>query len=344
MRRWRDAREGEILESLDGLFFDVKGLVHPPDRIVAFIRFYPNVNGNRIKGSKLYRKVYSLKDRYRLLKERYPRYLVYDPVFDEVLCEVPRNEVKSIHDPVEFLKEILLNRERLDELTLKALSFAEVIKRHSKIPWESIGVSGSVMIGLHQESSDIDIVVYGSKNCLAVYETMRELLEEEDCVRPYREEELKKLYKFRYSDTHMRYEDFERVERRKVTQGIYLDREFFIRFVKNFDEERESYGSILYKNCGRILVKAEVADSSDSIFTPCRYGIENVEVVKGRKVESITEIASFRGRFCDQAREGELIVAQGKLERVERADGREYHYRVLLGGSPEDYMIVVDKR
>lgn len=343
MRRWRDVREGEVLESLDGLFFDVKGLVHPPDRIVAFIRFFPNVNGDRIKGSKIYSKVYSLRDRYTLLKERYPKYLVYDPIFDEVLCEVPRDEVKSIHNPVEFLKEIRINRDGLDELTLKALSFAEVIKRRSGIPWESIGVSGSVMIGLHQRSSDIDVVVYGSKNCLAVYETMRELLEEEYYVRPYREEELKKLYKFRYSDTHMRYEDFERVERRKVTQGLYMDRDFFIRFVKNFNEERESYGSIIYKNCGRILVKAEIADSSDSIFTPCRYGIENVEVIKGRKVEPITEIVSFRGRFCDQAREGELIVAQGKLERVKKAGEKEYHYRVLLGGSPEDYMVVVDK-
>ena len=199
------------------------------------------------------------------------------------------------------------------------------------------------MIGLNKESSDIDIVVYGSKNCFSVYKAMRELLDRGESIKPYGDEDLKRLYRFRYPDTYMRYEDFEKVETRKVTQGLYLGRDFFIRFVKDFDEENEGYGSVLYRNCGRVLVKARVVDSSDSIFTPCRYRIGEVKVLKGRKVEPITEVASFRGRFCDQAREGETIVAQGKLERVEAADELERHYRVLLGGSPEDYMIVIDK-
>ncbi|MEM2875842.1 MAG: hypothetical protein QXL67_02685, partial [Candidatus Bathyarchaeia archaeon] len=74
-------REGEVLETWDNIFFDVKGLIHPPDRIVAFIRFFPSADGDRVKDGKKYRKVYSLKDRYRLLEDSLSKYLVYDPVF-----------------------------------------------------------------------------------------------------------------------------------------------------------------------------------------------------------------------------------------------------------------------
>ena len=41
--------EGDLIESKDGVFFDVKGLVHPPKRVIAFIRYVPDLNGNREK-------------------------------------------------------------------------------------------------------------------------------------------------------------------------------------------------------------------------------------------------------------------------------------------------------
>ena len=97
------AREGDLVETSEGLIFDVKGLVHPHGRIVAFIRYYPNENGDRKRNRLVYGKVYSFADRYILLKERFPKYVVYDPVFDEILCEVPVSDAKKRLDPVEKL-------------------------------------------------------------------------------------------------------------------------------------------------------------------------------------------------------------------------------------------------
>lgn len=335
-------REGEVLETWDNVFFDVKGLTHPPDRVVAFIRFFPSVDGDRLRDGRRYRKVYSLKDRYTILESRFPQYLVYDPVFDEYLCEVPYSDIKFLHDPVNFLREIRLRKRRPDNLTLKALKFAELLKENSNIPWSSIGISGSVMIGMHKQSSDIDILIYGSRNCLSVYENLKTLLKDEGPVKPYGEEGLRKLFLFRYKDTHMSYEDFKRVESRKVTQGIFEDRDFFIRFVKNFEENDERYGEFTYRKAGWAKVKARIIDSSDSIFTPCRYRIDDVEILSGKKVNPIVEISSFRGRFCDQAREGEEIIAQGKLERAKESGDSQHYYRLLLGDAPSDYMILAD--
>jgi predicted nucleotidyltransferase len=62
--------------------------------------------------------------------------------------------------------------------------------------------------------------------------------------------------------------------------------------------------------------------------------------VEGSKLEPIREIASFRGRFCEQAKRGEAITAQGKAERVtDKRKEREY-YRIILGNKPSDYMVL----
>jgi predicted nucleotidyltransferase len=76
------------------------------------------------------------------------------------------------------------------------------------------------------------------------------------------------------------------------------------------------------------------------IFTPCCYKIEDVKLLDGTPVQTIEEIVSFRGRFCEQAKNGETVVAQGKVERVQKLGERE-HYRLLLGNKTSDHMILV---
>ncbi|MCP8323598.1 MAG: hypothetical protein L6N96_05415, partial [Candidatus Methylarchaceae archaeon HK02M2] len=55
------------------------------------------------------------------------------------------------------------------------------------------------------------------------------------------------------------------------------------------------------------------------------------------KVNDLKEIASFRGRFCEQAKNGETVIAQGKIERV--INTYEDHHRILLGNKLTDFMI-----
>ena len=64
-------REGDFIETFDGNIFDVKGLVHPPGKVIAFIRYTPNQRGDRKKGKVTYQKVYPLHERYELLQEKF---------------------------------------------------------------------------------------------------------------------------------------------------------------------------------------------------------------------------------------------------------------------------------
>ena len=63
-----------------------------------------------------------------------------------------------------------------------------------------------------------------------------------------------------------------------------------------------------------------------------------MEILKGTRVKPIREIGSFRGRLYEQAKAGEGVIAQGKVERVQRAE-EGVHYRLLLGNKKSDFMI-----
>lgn len=334
------AREGDVVETVDRVFFDVKGLAHPPDRVVAFIRFVPDPNGDRKQNETAYRKVYALKERYALLERTLPQYLVYDPVFGECLCEVPVEALAHHYKPADRLRD-LLHADELDEVELQALRFLKLLKKTANVSWSKLGVSGSILAKLHTPSSDLDPIVYGSKNCHKVHATLKSLLEnKESLVRPYGLEELKKLFDFRSKDTFMAFEEFVRTESRKVLQGKFMGRDYFIRFVKDWDESVERYGTVRYTSEGYAKIRARVVDDSEAIFTPCCYKIDDVDFLEGVRVEPIEEIVSFRGRFCEHARNCEVVVAQGKVERVQRAEKPEYH-RLLLGSKVSDHMILV---
>jgi len=331
-------REGDLLKTKYNIIFDVKGMIHPPHKAIAFPRFIPASSGNRKLKEVAYEKVYPLLERFKFLERNLPHYLVHDPVFDETLCEVPVDDIEKQYKPVEKLRE-LRGSKSLKGLEKLARELAEFLKENAKVPWNGVGISGSLLVGLHMTKSDIDPVFYGSKNCWKVYSVLRSMLK--DAASPfkhYTREDLKALFDFRSKDTIMSFEDFVKAESKKSFQGKFMGTDYFIRFMKDWNEINENYGDVCYKDCGYARIKATIADDSESIFTPCKYDVENVTVIEGSKFQPILEIASFRGRFCEQAGKGEEVIAQGKVERVvDNKEGRE-HFRILLGNKPSDYM------
>jgi len=332
------AREGDFIDTHEGLIFDVKGLVHPPDRLIAYLRYLADPSGDRRRGNRTYIKVYPLSDREKIIKSRYPQYLAYDPVFGDHLQEVPHESVRKLYQPAKKVSE-LLKRHCLDRVQMQALEFVQSLHDESSVRLGKIGLSGSILVDLHTESSDIDVVVYGRENCLSAYETLKRLMSKgRSSISPYGMRDLERLYEFRSKDTLMPLEDFARLERRKFCQGMFRGRDFFIRFLLDWNEVNEKYGDRFYVPLGYSRIKARVEDDSGSIFTPCLYTVSEAEVLEGTIVQPITGITSFRGRFCEQAKKGETVIAQGKAEKVVERDGTE-SFRLVLGAKPSDFMI-----
>lgn len=334
-------REGDLIRTQANVVFDVKGTTHPDGKIIAFPRFIPQADGARKSGRGNYGKVYSLTDRFRYLQEHHPDLIVFDPVYGETLCEVPVEQIAEVYHPQEKLSQ-LREAKTLSPLEQKAFNLAVELHEKSGIPWSAIGVSGSIMVGLTTSTSDIDPLVYGVENSQKAYRALNELRRTASSgFKPYTQTELKALYDFRVKDTHMSFDDFTLVESRKAFQGMYMGVDYFIRFLKDWDETSERYGDLTYQNSGYLKIQASIKDSEDALFTPCTYKLDDVKVLHGPNLTSISEVSSFRGRFCMQAQEGECIEAQGKAELVTNKKTGSKHYRLILGNKPQDYMVLL---
>lgn len=334
-------REGDFLQIEDEAILEVKGLLHPPDKVIAFVRYLPDPEGDRKLDGKTYRKVYSIEERYKVARERYPQSLIYDHVFNEYLPEIDHSNITHSYLPESKLVN-MRKKTRLDRIERQALLFSGILKKEAEIPWRSIGITGSLLVGLHTDRSDIDAIIFGMENCLRVRDTMQNLLSSKKYFSCYDMQDLKKLYEFRVKDTIMPFEDFARHESRKSFQGIFNDRDFFLRYVKDWDEFKEKYGEVIYRPEGYAKIRAKIIDDSDSMFTPCVYKVANVEFLEGQRLHKLEEIASFRGRFCEQAKKDETVIAQGKVERVITRD-QDYH-RILLGSKVTDFMMTIVPR
>ena len=334
-------REGDFIQHESNVIFDVKGLIHPKDKIVAFPRYIPDLKGSRHSNNNLsYGKVYSLSDRFSFLQKHLPHLLLFDEVFGEIMCEVPVDEITKHFKPQEKLESLHIGKPE-NVFEEKALQFALDLHKAAGISLGNIGVSGSILAGLTTKTSDIDLLIYGEKPSRQAYTALQRMFQEcHPHCRAYTVEELDILYDFRSKDTHMSFEDFQRVENRKAFQGMYQGTDFFIRFVKDWHEIPEQYGDVYYSNAGYAKIIAKISNKTEALFTPCTYQIENIKILEGPKLSPIQKVSSFRGRFCEQAENGETIIAQGKLELVLNKKSNEQYYRLLLGSKPEDYLIL----
>ncbi len=340
------AIEGDYIETKrENLFFDVKGLLHPNDYIICFLRFFPDPNGLRIKNRINFRKIYNLDERYALLREKYPEFLFFSKELDLEVQGVKKKEIKKIYTPQNCFKK-LLKKKKLSISETRSRELGELFLSQGNLSEGSIGITGSIMVGLNTEESDIDIIIYGTETSMKFQETLVKIFEKSTNCRKYNIDEYKSHYNWRVGGSNIPFEDFLKSEQRKQHQGKYLENDFFIRYIKSPEDWKGNFYDYQYKNFGRIKLKAHIIDSIDSIFTPCSYKIDPLKILESSNnsnkinIKDISEISSFRGRFCEHARENETVLVEGKLEKVIFKKELEY-FRVLLSDQIQDKMIII---
>lgn len=335
--------EGDYIETKsNNLFFDVKGTHHPSDRKICFIRFYPSSDGDRIKSGIKYKKIYDLTERYSFLRENYPKYLFFSNQFDIELQGVRNEEIKGIYSPLEYY-QTLNRKSNTNHLETCSRELCKLFTEKADFPKNSIGITGSQMIGLSKEYSDIDLIIYGTEISRNFQEKLANILNTNKYCRKYTQQEYLSHYKWRVGGSNISFDKFLKSERRKLHQGIYKGFEFFIRYLKSPSDWKGTYYDFSYKNMGRIELEARIIDDMNGIFTPCSYKIKALKINKADIVEinrdDINEVSSYRGRFCEQAIKGEIVLVTGKLEKVIFRRNREY-YRILLTDQKKDKMIL----
>jgi len=334
IRRFRDR---DYLETVEGYLFCIVGSIHPEDRVMSYLKYVPDPSGKWGRRNKRVRRalrnytMHDLLETFKFLEKHHPEYLYYSSVMGIKMSAVPLNRISTHFKPEEKLSQ-LIRMEKLDDLQRKVIDLADLISDESGVPLRFFGVTGSILLDIHQNFSDIDLIIYGKKNSKSVKETLKQIYDDQKS--PIRRFDKERIREWCLNKTRMyplTYEEAARIFEKRWNRGLFHGTAFSIHPVKLEEENNEKYGDRIFKPEGMIKIEAKVSDTSEADFLPSIYRVEDVRVIEGLKVKDISEVASYEGLYGGLAEEGERILSYGKLERVtDRRIGQEYH-RVLVG-------------
>jgi len=324
--------EGHYIETVEGLFFAVKGVHHPPSITIAYLRYMPDLKGGRMRDGIRYTRLYDLGHTEDILKQDYPHYLNHIEEKSLILQSVPNNQISRIFDPREKLKEITENPESSLHGTIVKL--AESLRKKG-VSSEAIGVSGSVLIDLAEPGSDVDIIVYGMEEGRKTFKSLIELRRETNWVTAYDEMNVGDVVRSRWGDSGLDLNRLDSLEIKKVLHGRVDGRDYFFRLLRLPHEVEAEENS---RPLGIVRLRATITDAEGAIYSPCNYGIEDGEYLDTCGYPIASELLSYRGKFTEQAKEGDIVEARGTLE--ETVINGERSFRVVLGRKG-DYLIPV---
>ncbi len=338
----RKPKDRDFIKTREDMFFCVTGYLHPKNKYTAYLKYTPAKDGEwRGKGVSYKRKLthyhaVEVKKTIDFLKNNYPLYVSKCPVRNMFFSFVPKERIKKYYKPEEKLKK-LLNRRKIDTLERKTVSLVKEISDLSGVEINNFGVTGSILLGIHNPKfSDIDLIVYGSRNSFRVKEVLKEILEcKEAQLKPLTEEKLMEWVEKRMSLFQtLGYKELYRIGKGRWNYGFYQNTYFSIHPVRKDEEIKEKYGDKLYLPIKQVILKATVEDSSEAVFLPSIYKISEVSLFNGNlQPGKIKEVVSYEGLFMDIAGKGDRIEVKGELEKVTQVKGNEEYFRVVIGSS-----------
>ena len=171
----------------------------------------------------------------------------------------------------------------------------------------------------------------------------------------YSMENYRDLYKSRANGSSISFQKFLQYEVRKLHQGKFRNRDFFIRFLEhsnrdNYRKENQ-FENRKIKNLGRIGISGENVNDEYWWTTPSRVQITDVAIQNSNmlipdahdllkknylKITDIHQIISLRGRYTENVRLLERFNVLGTLELV-IPNEKDSYLQISLGTSPEDY-------
>jgi len=343
----QQVRTRDFIYTSDDLYFASTNYLHPEDKINSFLRYIPDPNGDREKNGKRYRKVGS-KEAYTYLQENHPDYLYFCDVTNVEMMGVPLDKVEKIIKPENRLMGLKKPFEsggnvKNPELIKKLMDIADFFHCMADIPYENLGISGSILPGLQKEnSSDLDFVVYGLDNhrrAIAAFKENRgkevyiKDVDKYITVEGITDDYWDFVYNKRMSDESLTKEEFKWYENRKANRGTIDGTLFDILATKDYSEITGVWGDTVYEPQGIAQIECDIVSALGAYDNPSLYTIENVKLIEGVDFD-LSEVVSFTHTYAGEVIDGEHVVAKGKVEKV-IVNGETSHYRLVVGTTRE---------
>ena len=265
-------RDGDMLLTEQGFIFYAFGYEHPPGRAFSFLKYVPKHLSKGLEveffpiewdlgGLKLLRPKALYSPSYwtrilRFLKAKFPEFVFYCPFLGKEMIAIPFSSVKKAFVPSECLRALRTLR-LLDDLQMKALELIELISTASGVSEEDMGLHGSLALGIHGPWSDIDIVIYGSREFRAVEKAVREL----------------------EADGLLELDRKDPLEARRGLRGSFKGVKFVYTAVRKPEEINTHYGQRAYFPLGQVELSCRVTGDGEAMFRPAIYYITDCEPV-----------------------------------------------------------------
>lgn len=328
-------KDRDFIETAEGLFLCVVGYLHPPDSYTAYLKYIPDPGGRWGRGETRYARaipyyhVSQVEETYALLREKYPQYLLSCPVRGITVSSVPRSWVKTYYHPRRRLNALIAEGAG-DALERRLVDLVILLSDLSGLGTEDFGITGSLLTRIHNpEFSDIDLTVHGSMASNRLKSAIVEAREGSGIIERHSRERMETWSLNRSEMFPLNFEELMEIARRRWNYGLFKGTYFSVHPVRADSEIAESYGDRFYRRRTIVTGTAEVTDSSESIFLPAVYRMEDVEL-DGSACIGVNEVVSYEGLFCDIFEEGERVEFSGVLEEVKGGEGC---WRVVIGGA-----------
>jgi predicted nucleotidyltransferase len=253
------------------------------DRVGCVLRYVPDVNGERTNHAGKRYKKFDFEDAYAFIEHHKPHY-------SDLVQRVPVHDIKNVLKPDREISRIAACHPRVQKLL-----------DLFRLPKGSVGCTGSLLCGLENDQSDIDLVIYGKDWFIAQRMVRQGILDGQ--VEGLSADMWQKVYEKRKPE--IPYDQFVLHELRKWNRGQIDGTYFDILYTRSYDELKNApagKGTVI----GRMAIEAKVTDASLAFDSPAVYEVEH---------ESVSRVLSFTHTYSGQALTGETIEACGICEQ-----------------------------
>lgn len=293
----------DFIETAERLIFAVVSQDIEQGKVLCFLRYVKNSPG--------WKKV-ATEPANAFLKQHYPDYLHYSPVLDAHLHAVAIDRIVKHHQPKQRLQQIMQTNQQ-DKIERDLFRLCDLLQQHG-LDLTKIGITGSLLVGVQKQSSDIDLVCYGRDvfhQCRAI---TRKLIEQEK-LQELNANDWQQSYQRRSCE--LSFADYVWHERRKTNKAVINGRKFDLNFI---DELKRSEATS-YQKCGVITLQCTVIDDTHAFDYPAEFKIDH---------EQFDAVVCFTATYTGQAIKGEVVEVSGIVEQTQQGVKR-----IVVGSSRE---------
>jgi predicted nucleotidyltransferase len=312
---------------------------HPNDRKLCIVKYdigksYWTSRETGIRYKRIL-KSYSLEghlDNLKLLAKIEPDYFYKSKMYGVNFLAVPNDRIKKYYYPEERLQEIFEQEEELEEMERKVKKLAELLNDCLQIPFENMGITGSVLWKGQTEKSDIDFMIYGNSHSINFNKKFPLIYDKFPEITPMNQNKTKRYAISMAKKSGLPVKLTYKYIAIKSWLSLYDKTNLSMLFSPTIDELPFQYNEQFFIPISHVDVKCTITDASLGSAYPSIYKINECEILNKKIKQEINlqRILSFEGALTGYFDKGDEIIVRGLLEKVTTSKGESFN-QVLLG-------------